>query len=221
MAGQNPLAFLAQSFSNAVTMGRLDNTRALLQSPRRGKKFAPVYGANAPASGNAGSAFSVASPAGVALSVALATAYTGLCISNPAGSNTLLSLKGVSGNTIVAPAAEDAFGLIVGWAAGGITVHTTPVAGLLNNYIGGAAANGSAVAPAPAALVDASCTLVGTPAWLRWFVSMTGSGNLPSFNVDLEDGVLIPPGGYAAIGALTAGQAAGFLGSFEWEELPL
>ena len=28
MTGQNPLAFLAQSFANAVTMGRVDNARA-------------------------------------------------------------------------------------------------------------------------------------------------------------------------------------------------
>ena len=74
--------------------------------------------------------FMGANPSGVTTSAALATTYVGLCLSNPAGNASggkpiNLLVRRVSGVVIVAPAAVLAFNLITGYAAGGVTVHTT------------------------------------------------------------------------------------------------
>jgi hypothetical protein len=226
--GQPPLGFFAQKFSKALGGGALGSQADLSTSQRHGKRYWSVYGTPAilnaqgavVTAAQAGSNFRGSNAAGAALSAALATTYTGLCLSNPAASTVNLVLKKVSGVIIVAPAAELAIGLITGWAAGGITAHTTPVTGIVSGYVGAAAASGSVVAPASQAKLDAACTLVGTPVWDRWLAAGVASTNNVNFDADVDDDLVIPPGGYVAIGANAAGPAAGFLGTFQWEELP-
>lgn len=151
-----------------------------------------------------------ANQAGATLSNGLATVYTGLCLSNPAGSGKNLYVGRVSGACAVAVTGQIALGIISGFAVGGVTVHTTPVTPL-PALVGNAAV--------PVAKVDAACTLVGTPAWLQWLNANTAANADTSFSVDLEGGIVIPPGGYVAIGSLlAAGPASGFVGSFEWNE---
>lgn len=194
--GQNPAGKSVPSMVDAQSAG--------LNTQRHGKYYQSALSAGMHSGGN---------QAGAALSVGLAVTYVGLCLSNPAASGVNLAIKRVSGMLIVAPAAEDALGLITGWAAGGITAHTTPLNDkIVNGLIGSATAS--------LANLDAACTLVGTPLWNRWLVAMPTASTFPTFVVDIDDAIIIPPGGYAAIGALGAGGAAGFLGSFEWEELP-
>jgi len=195
--------------ASKLTKFGADAQGAQLIGQRHGKYYEEAYG---------GGMFGGANPSAVALTVALATTYVGLCLSNPAGSTVNLVLKRVRGVMIVAPAAEDAFGLIVGWSAAGIVTHTTPLTPV-NHFLGAATANGSKVAPAGQGLLDSACTLVGTPAWDRWFASMPTAATFLSFGEDIEDGIVIPPGGYAAIGSLIAGGAAGFLGSMDWAEI--
>jgi hypothetical protein len=123
-----------------------------------------------------------------------------------------LSILRVGGVINVAPAALTAFGLITGWAAGGITVHVTPLTLFGNAFLNGAAS---------LAKLDAACTLVGTPVWSRWFGETPGTTSPLSFVEATNGSLLIPPGGYVAIGATIAGPTAGLLGSFQWEELPI
>lgn len=151
-----------------------------------------------------------ANPTPVALSAALATTYVGLCLSNPAGNTKNLVLRSVQGTLVVAPAAVLSLGLIGGYAAGGITVHTTPLTPR-SALLGTGAA--------PTGLLDSACTLVGTPAWIKWLANNAASAGLFGFNTDLQGGIVIPPGAYVAIGSNVAGPAAGFAGSMEWEEV--
>jgi hypothetical protein len=170
-----------------------------------------------------GNMFAGASQTAATTSAGLATTYTGLCLSNPAGSGINVAIRNVAGQFIVAPASVTGFNLITGWAAGGVTVHTTPVTPF-SQFIGGAgtlANNGFTTNPVPAAKVDAACTLVGTPVYTRPLAVPVTATNLISFFVDLLEGIILPPGGYAAIGTTIAGPAAGFLGSFEWSEYPV
>lgn len=159
-----------------------------------------------------GNLFRGANASGATISAALATTYTGLCLNNPAGNTKNLVVRRVAGSIIVAPAATFAMGLIVGYAAGGVTVHTTPVTTLGNALLNGAA---------PTAKLDAACTLVGTPVWANWFANNAVSAGLPGFSLDMEGGIVIPPGGYAAIGGNVVGPTVGLLGAFEWEEVPV
>ena len=156
--------------------------------------------------------FWAANQAATATSVALATTYTGICISNPAGNNKNLVLLKASYALTVAPAAIASLGLITGYAQTGVTVHTTALTPA-STLIG--------TGPLPTAKADAACTLVGTPVWTMPMMGGFTAAALPSTGpaiLDFEGSIIIPPGGYAAIGALTA--VTGF-GGFMWEEVPL
>lgn len=157
--------------------------------------------------------FFAANQSGVTTSAGLATTYTGLCLSNPAASTVNLTIRRVTGVLIVAPAALTALGLIIGFAAGGITAHTTPLTSLQSEFIGNATV--------PQALVDTACTLVGTPTWNQFLALTPSATGVVGFNVDLNGETVIPPGGYLAIGSTIAGPASGLLASIDWEEIAL
>lgn len=96
--GQNLLGFAAKGFSNALLPGQVDSQSALWNTSRHGKYYASVYGVSAAAPGGArpGAVFRVSNQAAAAITAALATTYTGLCLSNPAGSGVNLAVKRVS-----------------------------------------------------------------------------------------------------------------------------
>lgn len=154
----------------------------------------------------------IMNPSAVTTSAALATTYVGLCLSNPAGNTKNLVLLRVAGAFIVAPSTITNLGLITGYAAGGITAHTTALAPF-NGLIG----TGAALT----AKADSACTLVGTPVWTMTLGQAPTATTSLSFNVDLGGAIILPPGAYAAIGTNIAGPASGFQGSFEWAETPV
>ena len=201
--GQSPLGFNLKNSKNALTPGYADSQAAQWVTSRHGKYYA---------SNNAQLAFSGANQSGATLSAGLATTYTGLCLSNPAASGVNLVVQKVSGALIVAPAAVLGLGLITGYLAAGITTHTTPLTPAPRK-IGSSAT--------PAGLVDAACTLVGTPVWTQWLADNSASAGLFGFVQDTEGEIILQPGAYLAIGANVAGPTAGFLGAISWEELPI
>ena len=153
-----------------------------------------------------------ASQAATAISVALATTYTGLCISNPAGNTKNIIPIKVGLALSVAPVAIAPIGLITGYLSTGVVTHTTPLTPA-SNVIG--------TGPAPTAKADAAATLVGTPAWTEMLVGGFTASALPASSpalIDLEGSLIIPPGGYVAIGALTAVTG---LWSMAWAELDI
>lgn len=180
---------------DVITHPGIDGTRgALFQATRNARRFF---------AGN---------QAATAISVALATTYTGVCISNPAGSTVYLSIDWVSFALSVAPAAIAPIGVITGYAVAGVVTHTTPLTpacALLGNTA------------TPQAKADAACTIVGTPVWTPpWLQGGFTAAALPSQSdvfCDLKGSIVVPPGGYIAIGALTA--VTGF-GAIGWEEIP-
>lgn len=162
----------------------------------------------------AGNTFFAASQAAATLSNALATTYTGFCLSNPAASGKNLVLISAQATILVEPAAIQPFGLITGWSAAGVVTHTTPITAWGNSYVG----LGGASPPASIAKVDAACTIVGTPVWSDWFGALT-TGTLALAIRSYNGSVIIAPGGYAAFGAFGgAGPTTGFLGSMTWAE---
>ena len=69
-------------------------------------------------------------------------------------------------------------------------------------------------------LINAACTLVGTPLFSRPLAETPAATGVVAFDVEPNGSILIPPGGYAAIGASIAGPTAGLLAGFVWEEIP-
>ena len=199
---QGPLAAnVAKNPSNSLAPMKLDAISNLLVA----QGYAEHY--TSTARGNVGIA---ANSSGVTTSVALATTYVGLCLSSPAGSGKNLVLMNVTGSLLVAPAALTSINLITGYAAGGITAHTTPLTPA-NAIIG---TTSTLVAKA-----DSACTLVGTPAWTMPLAQANTATGAAFFNNNINGFIILPPGAYAAIGTNIAGPSSGFWGSFVWEEV--
>lgn len=157
-----------------------------------------------------GRLFRGANPSGVTTSAGLATTCVGLILSNPAASGYNLSLRRIAAAFIVAPSTVTGLNLITGYSAAGIVTHTTPLV---------PASSKIGTGPTPVAKLDSAATLVGTPAWTQVLGQTPTAIILPVFSVDLEGGILLPPGAYAAIGTTIAGPTSGFMGSFEWQEI--
>lgn len=161
-----------------------------------------------------GKLYTASNVAAQAVSVALATTYTGLCISNPVGSQVNLSILGCQYALSVAPAGIASLHLIAGYSAAGVVTHTTPLAapGIQSSIVGQAGT--------PGAKADSACTIVNPYYLLSMGSGFTAGalyGTTPSF-IDIAGAIVVPPGGWIAWGALTA--VTGF-GSFLWEEVPV
>jgi hypothetical protein len=158
-------------------------------------------------------AFFACNQAATAVSVALATTYTGIVLSNPASSKVNLELLLASFALSVAPAAIAPLLLFGGWASTGLVTHTTPLTAL-STMLNQDQATGSGKA-------DAAATLVGTPRWvlpiMGGFTAAALPGTSPAI-LDVAGAIVVPPGGYVGIGALTA--VTGF-GGLLWEETPV
>jgi len=164
--------------------------------------------------------FSASNVAAQAVSVALATTYTGLCISNPVGSGFNLQMIGAQYALSVAPAAIASLHLIAGGSSAGVATHTTPLAApgiqcAIISANAGVAGGVSAVAKA-----DSACTIVN-PYYLMslgsGFTAGALYGTTPSW-INLDGLFTIAPGGWIAFGALTA--VTGF-GTFMWREVAI
>ena len=157
-----------------------------------------------------GNVFGASNQAAQAISVALATTYTGLCLSNPLGSGKNLVLLSVGYALSVAPAAIASIHLIGSSSPSTNVAHTTPVTPV-NMLLGNT--------NSPAAKVDREAT-IPTPVYLMSLMGGFTAAALPASPnalFDIAGQIILAPGGFVAIGALTAVQ--GF-GSFVWEEVP-
>lgn len=216
--GQNPISYNLLTFNGGLTAGRGGQQKDAWYSSRHGSLYSAAYGT--PALGTtaavAGAVFSASSASTTTLSVGLATTYTGICLSNPAASTVNLVVRKV-GIAVSATSAANAFGLATGWSAAGVVTHTTPITGILANYVGAAAASGSvALGAASQAKVDAACTIVGTPLY-SLFLAGAATSSVFGGLFSIDDGFIIPPGGYCCV--VGTGGTTAFWGTFNWEEL--
>lgn len=158
-----------------------------------------------------GAIYTAANQAAQAVTVALATTYTGILLYNPPGSGKLLNLLKIKYALSVAPAAIATIGLLGGFSAtGGVTAQTTKLA-VQSARIGDTSA-GAGIALSAATIV--------TPTWIFQLEDGFTAAALPNPTLltDLEGMFSILPGGFLGIGALTAVTG---LGSIAWEEVPV
>jgi hypothetical protein len=184
---------------------RGDNQGSLVVTDGHGKYFELA---------KRGNLFLASNVAAQAVSVALATTYTGLCISNPLGNTKNLALLGCNFALTVAPAAIASLHIIGGYSATSNVTHTTPLAapGIQNCLLG--------TGPQSTAKADSAATIV-SPGYVlplgSGFTAGALYGTTPSW-IDLGGSIVLSPGAWVAIGALTA--VTGF-GGFLWEEVPV
>ena len=208
---QNPIPIATGLVApNKFGLDQLDPQKSGWAVDRHGTFYTPSYlGLGAFAANQAGTTISLFS--------ATPGAYTGLCLSNPAASTVNLAIQNVTGAFVVNTTGITLVGLVTGFVAAGITVHTTPLT-VFSTKIGTVITS-----PIIQGLADGAATLVGVPTWTKTLAEVITTTTANSaFNVALAGEIIIPPGGYACIGAaITASAAAGFWGSISWEEVPV
>ncbi len=157
--------------------------------------------------------------AAVTTTIALATTYTGLCLSNPAGNLKKFALRQVGISLAIQPAAATAFALGGGYAAAGITAHGSALIAYPMN-LGGSIAS--------TAKIDDGCTLLaGAGAGLLRVIMPLGHGMEAAAGTffggvsvtDIEGAIVLIPGAFVFVYTLTVQTGAFF--AFSWEEMPL
>ena len=140
-----------------------------------------------------------------------ALAYTGLCVYNPITSKKNLSILRAAFSLWSAPAGIVSIGLIGGYSAAGVVTHTSALTVYNAKTLAAQSGYGGA---------DNSATVVGTPIWLCMLVQANSSGVLPTSGspagFDIGGLFEVPPGGWIAIGAQTAGSG---VSSIWWREV--
>jgi hypothetical protein len=156
-----------------------------------------------------GNTFLAANTGAQAVSVALATTYTGLCLSNPVGSARNLILIEASYALTVAPAAIASIHLIGGSSATTQVTHTTPItptsAFLGSSFTAAGKADSAATIPTPIYLDS-----------LMGGFTAAALPSSPNTSFEIAGRIVLAPGGFVAIGALTAVTG---IGSFTWVEV--
>lgn len=194
------------SSDGAVNPARTDKQGADVATQAHGKYNEAV---------SRGNVFMSSSQAADTWSVALALGnILGVTVSNPPGSNKNLSILQVGMAISVAPVAAASMHLAGGYAAdGGITAHNNALV-IYNCKLGSPA---SSVAFAD----DDATGLAGSALYLLPLIGAFTAGALysqPMAMTDVDGIVMVPPGGYVFIAALTA--VIGF-GCIIWEEIPV
>ena len=197
IVGQVGPQVIADGTSNPI---RQEKTGGVVVQELHGRYFEQVY---------RGNVFSALTQAAGALSVALATTYTGLLVYNPIGSPVNLSILKVKLALSVAPASISMIGLI----SGSQTVAPTGLtaASVYNNQVG-SQQTGAGVAYSAATIL--------TPVWRMFLYDGFTASALPAptLPVDLEGSVIVKPGSFIALGAMAA--VTGY-GMIMWEEIPV
>jgi len=155
--------------------------------------------------------FVAANQAAVTWTVALTTNYEGLIVANPRMSSVNLSVVRASFVVTTDPAAPATVGLFVGYDADAECALAAAIP-IYNTYLLGP--HGQANADDDA---DPLVLPIWVEAYMSGFTAADIHGTSPTV-IDVDGAIIIPPGGYVAIGCLTA--VVG-MGSIMWEEVPL
>jgi hypothetical protein len=186
----------------------------VLPQDQQGALLISEFNARYAAETYAGNVFFGANNAAQALSVA-STTFTGLAVSNPAGSGKNLII--IDFTVGIAAALAVVATPVLGYA-GSVSLTTGASTGPtgLNSFVGTGAAS--------VAKVGASATLNAAPTVLRpvlglqWVTGGTSAANIYAKD-EIAGAIIIPPGQLICVQALTA--AATVVAAFTWLELPI
>ena len=158
-------------------------------------------------------------PGGTTTTVALATTYTGLVLSNPAGSGVNLVINSVGIGVVGAPTALSSLGMFAGWTTAGLVTHTTPLIAHNNKWDSTAGTNGTG-------LIDSAATLPVAPLLIRSYGTIPITGvtaqvvNAPVSGVifDEQGSIVLTAGAFAGIYTSTV---LTIIAHFNWTEVPV
>lgn len=212
MINQNIVGQPASAANNAVMNARSGQLGDVIMSELHGRYYETTYRSNS-------FLLSVSTAAAV-------TAYTGaaggtpmLALFNPSGSGRNAVLNKISiGNVVAASAAGTvSFALYFG-ATAAITQATTVTPWNMGTQL----QSGSAMTGfRNVALTSGSAASNAIALASYYWATAAGVGLVSNGVFDLEGAVIIPPGSYCALGGSAALTSATWIGSMQWEEVPV
>ena len=151
--------------------------------------------------------------AGVTTTVGFATTHTGCCLTNPIGSTVNLVVRRVHYGAVVAQSAALVFGLQTGFSAATNVTQTTALV-VASNFIGQPA--GTGLLASAVTLPVAPTRLILLDTFLTGAITTAVQGGADH---DMQDVIVIPPGGYVATYTSAASAASSLVFGFTWEEV--
>lgn len=212
MINQNIVGQPAAGGTNAIMSGRAGQLGDVIVSELHGRYYETTYRGNS-------FLLSVSTAAAV-------TAYSGgaagtpmLCLFNPAGSGRNAAITKVSVGSVVAASAAGtvAFGLYFGTTATITQATTVAPWNMATQLQSGSVMTGFR----NVALTSGSAASNVIPIASYYWATAAGASLVNNGVVDLEGALIIPPGSFAALGGSAALTSATWIGSLQWEEIPV
>lgn len=209
---QNVVGQPAAGGNNAIVNGRSGQLGDAIVSELHGRYYETTYRGN-------GFLLSVSTAAAVTAYAGAAAGTPMLALFNPVGSGKNAVLTKVAiGNVVAASAAGTvAFGLYFGTTAA-ITQATTVAPWAMNSQL----QSGSVMTGfRNVALTSGSAASNVIPVATYYWATAAGAALVTGGPIDLEGSIIIPPGSYVALGGSAALTSATWIGSMQWEEVPV
>lgn len=209
---QNIVGQPAAGANNALLNSRAGQLGDTIVSELHGRYYETTYRGNA-------FLLSVSTAAAVTAYAGGAAGTPMLAIFNPVGSGRNAVITKVSvGNVVAASAAGTvAFGLYFGTTATITQATTVTPWSMLTQAQSGSIVTGFR----NVALTSGSAASNVIPIASYYWATAAGAANVTPVVTDLEGSIIIPPGSYAALGGSAALTSATWIGSLQWEEVPV
>jgi len=212
MINQNIVGQPSSGGANAILSGRAGQLGDVIMSELHGRYYETTYRGNS-------FLLSVSTAAAVTAFSGAAGGTPMLAIFNPSGSGRNAVLNKVSvGNVVAASAAGTvSFALWFG-ATAAITQATTVTPWNMGTQL----QSGSVVTGFRNVALTSSTAASNAIALSSYYwATAAGVGLVSNGIIDLEGAVIIPPGSYCALGGSAALTSATWIGSLQWEEVPV
>ena len=212
MINQNIVGQPAAGANNAILNGRSGQLGETIMQELHGRYYETTYRGNS-------FLLSVSTAAAV-------TAYTGgaagtpmLAIFNPVGSGRNAVVNKVSIGSVVSAsgAGTVAFGLYFGTTATITQATTVTPWNMLTQQQSGSVMTGFRNVALTSSTAASNAVALASYYW----ATAAGVGNVSPAVTDLEGAMIIPPGSYLALGGSAALTSATWIGSLQWEEVPV
>ena len=152
--------------------------------------------------------------------IALGSAYTGLALYNPPGTNVVLSINKVGVGVAVAPAAVSVIGITTGTSTA-LPTSTTAATATRSGYVTGLSAPSQGQAYNIATFGTGASTGGTTPVVHTILGQLGTTATTQPMLFDIEGSIVLPPGAFAQMYMSTTSGSSGMLYSIQWEEIPL
>jgi hypothetical protein len=209
---QNIVGQPAAGANNAILSGRSGQLGETIMQELHGRYYETTYRNNS-------FLLSVSTAAAV-------TAYSGgaggtpmLALFNPTGSGRNAVINKVSIGSVVAASAAGtvAFGLYFGTTATITQATTVTPWNMLTQQQSGSFMTGFRNVALTSSTAASNAVALASYYW----ATAAGVGNVSPAVTDIEGAIIIPPGSYLALGGSAALTSATWIGSLQWEEVPV